>query len=199
MPSNEYAPRGAALIFSAPSGCGKTTIINSLRQANPQLGFSISATSRAPRPGEQNGREYYFLTEQQFRERIARNDFLEWQEVYTGILYGTLRSEVQRLWCEGFTVLFDIDVKGALNVKRELGESALTVFIEPPSLPTLRARLEKRGTETPEAIARRLARAEEEMEYAPRFDARIINDTLPEAIREAQRTVENFLALRATR
>ena len=191
--------RGRLIIFSAPSGSGKSTLIRHLLQQGLPLRFSISATSRPPRGEEQDGREYYFLSPDEFRRRIAAGDFLEYEEVYSDRFYGTLRSEVQRLWREGFTVLFDIDVKGALNVKRELGESALTVFIEPPSLPTLRARLEKRGTETPEAIARRLARAEEEMGYAPRFDARIINDTLPEAIREAQRTIENFLALRATR
>lgn len=187
--------KGAAFIFSAPSGCGKTTIINRLRAKNPQLGFSVSATSRAPRAGEKNGREYYFLSQQEFHERIAQGDFLEWQEVYSGTLYGTLREEVQRMWCNNMVVLFDIDVKGALNVKRELGDAALTIFIAPPSLDVLRERLENRGTESPESIKKRLARAEEEIGYAPRFDITIVNDVLDVAVEEAQRAIQPFLAL----
>ncbi len=185
---------GTALIFSAPSGCGKTTIINRLRVKNPQLGFSVSATSRAPRAGEENGREYYFLSQREFRERIAQGDFLEWQEVYSGTLYGTLREEVQRMWRNNMVVLFDIDVKGALNVKRELGDAALTIFIAPPSLDVLRDRLENRGTESPESIKNRLARAEEEIGYASRFDITIVNDVLDVAVEEAQRAIQPFLA-----
>lgn len=185
---------GTALIFSAPSGCGKTTIINRLRVKNPQLGFSVSATSRAPRAGEENGREYYFLSQREFRERIAQGDFLEWQEVYSGTLYGTLREEVQRMWRNNMVVLFDIDVKGALNVKRELGDAALTIFIAPPSLDVLRERLENRGTESPESIKKRLARAEEEIGYASRFDITIVNDVLDVAVEEAQRAIQPFLA-----
>lgn len=187
--------KGAALIFSAPSGCGKTTIINRLRAKNPQLGFSVSATSRAPRAGEKNGREYYFLSQQEFHERIAQGDFLEWQEVYSGTLYGTLREEVQRMWRTNMVVLFDIDVKGALNVKRELGDAALTIFIAPPSLDVLRERLENRGTESPESIKKRLARAEEEIGYASRFDITIVNDVLDVAVEEAQSAIQPFLAL----
>lgn len=187
--------KGAALIFSAPSGCGKTTIINRLRAKNPQLGFSVSATSRAPRAGEENGREYYFLSQQEFRERIAQGDFLEWQEVYSGTLYGTLREEVQRMWRNNMVVLFDIDVKGAFNVKRELGDAALTIFIAPPSLDVLRERLENRGTESPESIKKRLARAEEEIGYASRFDITIVNDVLDDAVEEAQRAIQPFLSL----
>lgn len=196
MASQQQDPRGAALIFSAPSGCGKTTIINRLREVFPQLGFSVSATSRSPRAGEQHGREYYFLTHQQFREAIGNGEFLEWQEVYAGSFYGTLRSEVQRMWRDGRVVLFDIDVKGALNLKQALGEAALTIFIAPPSLPVLRERLEGRATEAPEVIAKRLARAEEEMGYAERFDAVIVNDLLDQAVAQARQTVENFLASR---
>lgn len=195
MPSCKELTKGAALIFSAPSGCGKTTIINRLRAKNPQLGFSVSATSRAPRAGEENGREYYFLSQQEFHERIAQGDFLEWQEVYSGTLYGTLREEVQRMWRNNMVVLFDIDVKGALNVKRELGDAALTIFIAPPSLDVLRERLENRGTESPESIKKRLARAEEEIGYASRFDITIVNDVLDEAVDEAQRAIQPFLGL----
>lgn len=193
-PCNDLT-KGAALIFSAPSGCGKTTIINRLRAKNPQLGFSVSATSRAPRAGEKNGREYYFLSQQEFHERIAQGDFLEWQEVYSGTLYGTLREEVQRMWRNNMVVLFDIDVKGALNVKRELGDAALTIFIAPPSLDVLRERLENRGTESPESIKKRLARAEEEIGYASRFDITIVNDVLDVVVEEAQRAIQPFLAL----
>ena len=175
MASCKELTNGTALIFSAPSGCGKTTIINRLRVKNPQLGFSVSATSRAPRAGEENGREYYFLSQQEFRERIAQGDFLEWQEVYSGTLYGTLREE-------------------ALNVKRELGDAALTIFIAPPSLDVLRERLENRGTESPESIKKRLARAEEEIGYASRFDITIVNDVLDIAVEEAQRAIHPFLA-----
>lgn len=195
MPSCKELTKGAALIFSAPSGCGKTTIINRLRAKNPQLGFSVSATSRTPRAGEENGREYYFLSQQEFHERIAQGDFLEWQEVYSGTLYGTLREEVQRMWRNNMVVLFDIDVKGALNVKRELGDAALTIFIAPPSLDVLRERLENRGTESPESIKKRLARAEEEIGYASRFDITIVNDVLDEAVDEAQRAIQPFLGL----
>lgn len=195
MPSCKELTKGAALIFSAPSGCGKTTIINRLRAKNPQLGFSVSATSRTPRAGEENGREYYFLSQQEFHERIAQGDFLEWQEVYSGTLYGTLREEVQRMWRNNMVVLFDIDVKGALNVKRELGDAALTIFIAPPSLDVLRERLENRGTESPESIKKRLARAEEEIGYASRFDITIVNDVLDDAVEEAQRVIQPFLAL----
>lgn len=195
MASCKELTKGAALIFSAPSGCGKTTIINRLRAKNPQLGFSVSATSRAPRAGEENGREYYFLSQQEFRERIAQGDFLEWQEVYSGTLYGTLREEVQRMWRNNMVVLFDIDVKGALNVKRELGDAALTIFIAPPSLDVLRERLENRGTESPESIRKRLARAEEEIGYASRFDITIVNDVLDVAVEEAQRAIQPFLGL----
>lgn len=194
MANSQQSPRGAALIFSAPSGCGKTTIINRLREAFPQLGFSVSATSRAPRQGELHGREYYFLTQQQFREAIDKGDFLEWQEVYSGSLYGTLRSDVQRMWRNGQVVLFDIDVKGALNLKRELQGAALTIFIAPPSLRTLRERLERRGTDTPEVIEKRLAKAEEEVAYASRFDCTIVNNILDDAVAQVQRVVTDFLA-----
>lgn len=193
MANSQQASSGAALIFSAPSGCGKTTIINRLRDVFPQLGFSVSATSRIPRRGELHGREYYFFSPVQFQEAINRGDFLEWQEVYSGSLYGTLRAEVHRMWRHGQVVLFDIDVKGALNLKRELRDAALTIFIAPPSLGILKERLEGRGTETPEVIAKRLARAEEEMEYARLFDVTIVNDQLDLAVVAAKRAVAAFL------
>lgn len=196
MAASQRAEQGAALIFSAPSGSGKTTIINRLREIFPQLGFSVSATSRAPREGEQHGREYYFFSRQQMQETIERGDFLEWQEVYPGTIYGTLRADVERMWREGKVVLFDIDVKGALNVKRELQEAALTIFIAPPSLRVLEARLRGRGTDAPEVIAKRLARAEEEMGYAPRFDCTVVNDALDDAVERARRLVSDFLAKR---
>ena len=154
------------LIFSAPSGAGKSTIVNHLLEVFPSLEFSVSATSRAPRGDERNGREYYFLSAEEFASRVASGDFIEWEEVYSGSCYGTLKSELDRIWAEGHVVVFDIDVQGGLNIKKLFGEQALSVFIMPPSVDELRRRLEGRGTDTPEAIERRVAKAESEMAQA---------------------------------
>lgn len=181
------------LIFSAPSGAGKSTIVNHLLEVFPSLEFSVSATSRAPRGDERNGREYYFLSAEEFASRVASGDFIEWEEVYSGSCYGTLKSELDRIWAEGHVVVFDIDVQGGLNIKKLFGEQALSVFIMPPSVDELRRRLEGRGTDTPEAIERRVAKAESEMPQADRYDKIIVNDSLDTALAEAEDTVREFL------
>lgn len=170
------------IVFSAPSGCGKSTIISELRNRGVSFGFSISATSRKPRGAEQNGVEYYFLTPEQFRTKIAAGEFVEYEEVYTDQFYGTLKSEVERLLAEGTNVLFDIDVKGALNIKKFYGDKAVLIFIMPPSIEELSRRLHGRGTETEELIQKRLARAEYELSFAPQFDFQVINDRLEDAV-----------------
>ena len=184
---------GRIIVFSAPSGSGKSTIINHLMQKIPNLHFSVSATSRAPRGQEQNGKEYFFLTPEQFRERIKENAFLEYEEVYHDKFYGTLKSEVERQLKNGENVVLDIDVKGALNVKRIYGKKALLVFIQPPSVETLRQRLEKRGTDSPEVIEDRIKKAEYELSFSNDFDIIITNDQLEIAVRQAIETVCNFL------
>lgn len=187
--------QGKLIIFSAPSGSGKSTIINKLMSEYGLRGrFSISATSRKPRGSEQDGVEYYFLTEEDFRRRISEGDFLEYEEVYPGCFYGTLRSEVDRTLAQGENVILDIDVQGGLNVKKIYGDRALTLFIQPPSIERLRERLERRGTDAPEVIERRLAKAETELSYAPKYDAVVVNDDLEEACRDAARVIEDFLS-----
>lgn len=187
--------QGKLIIFSAPSGSGKSTIINKLMSEYGLRGrFSISATSRKPRGSEQDGVEYYFLTEEDFRKRISEGDFLEYEEVYPGCFYGTLRSEVDRTLDRGENVILDIDVQGGLNVKKIYGDRALTLFIQPPSIERLRERLERRGTDAPEVIERRLAKAETELSFAPKYDAVIVNDDLEEACQAAARTIEDFLS-----
>ena len=181
------------LIFSAPSGAGKSTIVNHLLEVFPSLEFSVSATSRAPRGDERNGREYYFLSAEEFASRVASGDFIEWEEVYSGSCYGTLKSELDRIWAEGHVVVFDIDVQGGLNIKKLFGERALSVFIMPPSVDELRRRLEGRGTDTPEDIERRVAKAESEMAQADRYDKIIVNDSLDTALSEAEDTVREFI------
>lgn len=181
------------LIFSAPSGAGKSTIVNHLLKVFPSLEFSVSATSRAPRGEERDGREYYFLSAGEFASRVASGDFIEWEEVYSGSCYGTLKSELDRIWAEGHVVVFDIDVRGGLNVKRLLGSQALSVFIMPPSVEELRRRLYGRGTDTPEAIERRVAKAESEMAQADSYDRVIVNDSLDAALAEAEAVVREFL------
>lgn len=186
--------QGKLIIFSAPSGSGKSTIINKLMSEYGLQGrFSISATSRKPRGSEQDGVEYYFLTEEDFRRRISEGDFLEYEEVYPGCFYGTLRSEVDRTLAQGENVILDIDVQGGLNVKKIYGDRALTLFIQPPSIERLRERLERRGTDAPEVIERRLAKAETELSFAPKYDAVVVNDDLEEACQSAARVVEDFL------
>ena len=166
---------GKLIIFSAPSGAGKSTIINYLLQQSLRLRFSISATSRAPRGTEQNGVEYYFLTPEEFKARIAKGDFLEYEEVYTDKFYGTLKSEVERILDEGDNVIFDVDVVGGCNIKHYYGERALSVFIQPPSIEELRKRLVGRGTDTPEVIESRIAKAEYELSFADKFDTIYLN------------------------
>lgn len=186
--------QGKLIIFSAPSGSGKSTIINKLMSEYGLRGrFSISATSRKPRGNERDGVEYYFLSEEDFRKRIGEGDFLEYEEVYPGCFYGTLRSEVDRTLAQGENVILDIDVQGGLNVKKIYGDRALTLFIQPPSIERLRERLERRGTDAPEVIERRLAKAETELSFAPKYDAIVVNDDLEEACQAAARAIEDFL------
>ena len=185
---------GKLIIFSAPSGSGKSTIINYLLQQSLRLRFSISATSRAPRGTEQNGVEYYFLTPEEFKARIAKGDFLEYEEVYTDKFYGTLKSEVERILNEGDNVIFDVDVVGGCNIKRFYGDRALSVFIQPPSIEELRKRLIGRGTDTPEVIESRIAKAEYELGFADKFDTVVINDDLETAKAKALQVIQDFLA-----
>lgn len=181
------------LIFSAPSGAGKSTIVNYLLQQHPDLEFSISATSRKPRGTEQNGVAYYFLSEADFRQKIANNEFVEYEEVYQGCFYGTLQSEIKRISEKGHHVVFDVDVVGGLNLKRIFGEEALAVFIAPPTINELQRRLIGRATDTPEMIAKRVAKASYEMTYAPKFDKIIVNDNLENAKAEAEKMLLQFL------
>ena len=183
------------IIFSAPSGAGKSTIVNHLLGLHPELEFSISATSRAPRGQEQHGVEYYFFTADEFRGMIAEDKFVEYEEVYAGSFYGTLRSEVERIWAKGHVIIFDIDVQGGVNLKRIFGEQAFSVFIQAPSVEILRERLINRNTDTPEAIEKRVAKAASEMEFAAgKFDYTLINDDLQTALKEAERVVGKFLS-----
>lgn len=185
---------GKIIVLAAPSGCGKSTIINALvKGGDLNLGFSVSATTRAPRDGEADGVHYHFLSEEEFRRRIAAGGFVEYEEVYPGRFYGTLRSEIDRLTGEGFNVILDLDVNGALNVKKMYGKQAMTVFIEPPSVEELRRRLESRGSESPEAIDTRIARAEYEISRAPEFDSRIVNDKLDEAVGRTHDLILSFI------
>src|SRR5574344_335800 len=181
------------IIFSAPSGAGKSTIVGHLLEKFPYLEFSISATSRAPRGAEQNGKEYYFISADEFRRRIAAGELVEYQEVYPGSFYGTLKSEVERIWKKGHTIVFDIDVKGGVNLKRIFGDKALSVFIKPPSIQELERRLIGRGTDSTEAIAKRVGKAAEELTYEDRFDRVLINDNLEVAFKEASDIVEDFI------
>ena len=183
------------VIFSAPSGAGKSTIVNHLLGIHPELEFSISATSRAPRGQEEHGKEYYFFSADDFRQMIAEDKFVEYEEVYAGSFYGTLRSEVERIWAKGHAIVFDIDVQGGVNLKRIFGDQALSVFIQAPSVEVLRERLVGRGTDTEEAIERRVAKAASEMEFAAgKFDYVLINDDLATAKTEAERIITEFLS-----
>lgn len=184
---------GKLIIFSAPSGSGKSTIINHLLTEGLRLRFSISATSRAPRGTERHGVEYYFLSPEEFRRRIADGEFLEYEEVYPDKFYGTLRSEVERILGEGDHVIFDVDVVGGCNIKKQYGDRALSIFVQPPSVGELRRRLEGRGTDAPEVIESRIAKAEYELSFAERFDVIIINDRLEQAQAEVVEVVRNFL------
>ncbi len=183
-----------AVIFSAPSGSGKSTIVSHILKLHPELEFSVSAASRAPRGTEKNGVEYWFISADEFRRRIADGDFVEYEEVYSGSFYGTLKSEVERIWDSGHALIFDVDVKGGVNLKKYFGDRALALFIQAPSVEELRRRLVGRATDSPEAIERRLAKAAEEMTYADRFDHIIVNDDLQTAYADAERLVGDFLA-----
>ncbi len=181
------------LIVSAPSGGGKSTIVGHLLKTFNCFDFSVSATSRAPRGAEVHGKEYFFLSEAEFKSMVSAGEFVEHEEVYPGLFYGTLKSEVERIWGNGKIILFDIDVMGGMNLKKLYGDKALSLFIAPPSLETLRERLVKRGTDTPEAIEKRVAKAEKEMLYSGNFDKILINDDLQTALNEVEIIIrENF-------
>ena len=188
---------GKLILFSAPSGSGKSTIINYLMQQGLGLHFSISATSRPPRGQERNGVEYFFLSPEEFRERIARNEFLEYVEVYEGRFYGTLKSQVDAQLSRGEHVVADVDVVGAGRIKAVYGDRALAVFVQPPSVDELRRRLEGRGTDSPEVINDRIARAEYELTFAPQFDVVIVNDRLEQAQADALAAIRRFLQAEA--
>lgn len=181
------------IIFSAPSGSGKSTIINYLMQQGLNLHFSVSATSRPPRGAEQNGVEYYFLTPEDFKQRIAQGEFLEYEEVYKDRFYGTLKSQVDAQLAKGENVVCDVDVLGGQNIKKHYGQRALSLFIQPPSIEALRQRLEGRGTDSPEVINDRIARAEFELSFADKFDHVVVNDDLQQAQAEALALIQNFL------
>lgn len=183
------------IIVSAPSGSGKSTIVNWLMKEHPELhlNFSISCTSRAPRGTEKNGVEYFFLTPEEFKEKIQHNEFLEYEEVYENRFYGTLKQQVENQRETGQNVVFDVDVKGGVNIKKYYGDDAMSLFIQPPSVEELRRRLEHRGTDTPEAIEERLAKAAYEMTFAPQFDHVVVNDDLESAKQETLKLVQDFL------
>lgn len=185
--------KGKLVIFTAPSGAGKTTIVRHLLTKVDDLAFSVSATSRAKRDHEQDGLHYYFLSPVEFRRKIDQGDFLEWEEVYPGQYYGTLKSEIERLWEEGKHIIFDIDVKGAVNIKLNYPEESLAVFVKPPSAEVLFERLQNRGTETPESYRKRVKRATLELSYEDKFDIALLNDKLDVALTEAEKIVTDFL------
>jgi guanylate kinase len=189
-------PTGKCVIFSAPSGAGKTTIVQHLlQQQDLGLEFSVSACSREPRGRETDGKDYYFLGVEGFKKKIDAGEFLEWEEVYTNNFYGTLKSELERIWNNGKTVIFDVDVVGGLNLKKIIGEHALAIFVQPPSYETLVQRLTDRSTENEEKIAMRLSKAKHELSHADRFDYILLNDNLDNACKEARTVVERFLTL----
>lgn len=185
--------RGKLFIFSAPSGSGKTTLVHHLLNQNLPLGFSISATSRQPRGEEVDGKDYYFYSEVDFRKKIDENAFVEFEEVYPGTFYGTLRSEIERLWAEGKHVLFDIDVVGGLNIKAQFPEETLSIFVQPPSLEELEKRLRSRGTETEDKIQQRLDKSAKELVYAQDFDTILVNDNLSTAKQDVVRIIKQFM------
>lgn len=184
---------GKIIIITAPSGSGKTTLVRRLLQACPQLAFSVSACTRSPRPGEEHGKDYYFYSEEQFRKLIEEDAFVEWEMVYTGKYYGTLRSELTRIWGSGHLPLVDIDVKGALAIQEAYPDHSLTLFIQAPSLSVLRDRLAMRGTETQQSLEERLSKATFELSFAPQFDRIIINDDIDAATTELIEVIGQFL------
>lgn len=186
---------GKLIIFSAPSGSGKTTIVRRLMEDMEGLEFSISATSRQPRGEEKHGKDYYFLSLEEFEKLIDEDAFVEWEEVYAGTKYGTLKSEMERIWSEGHTILFDVDVKGGVRLKNIFGGKALSIFVMPPSIEELRKRLVGRATDSPEKIEQRIAKAGEELCYADRFDLCVVNDDLQEAVAQVEKAVAQFIEL----
>lgn len=185
--------KGKLIIFSAPSGSGKTTIVHHLLKKNFNLEFSISATSRAARGQEIHGKDYYFLSNDEFKSRAENNEFLEWEEVYPGCCYGTLRSEVERITSQGKNVIFDVDVVGGSNIKQQFGDEALAIFVQPPSIEELERRLVARSTDAPEVIKKRVEKAAFELTFREKFDKIIVNDVLEDAFAEAEDTLATFL------
>lgn len=186
--------KNKVVIFCAPSGGGKSTIVKHIMELHPEMEFSISAASRAPRGKEKNGVEYYFISADEFRRRIAADDFVEYEEVYEGNFYGTLKAEVQRIWDAGHPIIFDVDVKGGVNLKKYFRDNALAIFVTAPDMKTLEKRLRGRGTDSEDAILTRLAKAQSEIEYARgKFDHYLVNDDLQTAFAEAEKTVGDFL------
>ena len=184
---------GKLVIFSAPSGSGKTTIVRELLKRFDCFEFSISATSRQPRGKEQHAIDYYFMTNEEFRERVERDEFVEWEEVYAGTCYGTLKSEMERIWAKGKVIIFDVDVMGGINLKRLFGDDACSVFIMPPSMEELERRLRGRGTDAEDVIMKRIAKAEFEISKASEFDYTVVNDVLEDAVNETAAIISNFL------
>jgi guanylate kinase len=184
---------GKLIIFSAPSGSGKTTVVKYLLNSIPELAFSISATTRHKRPGEIDGRDYYFLSPEEFRKKIDNGEFLEYEEVYNGLYYGTLRSEIERLWDGGHHVVFDVDVEGGLNIKKQFGDRALAVFLRPPGMQVLMARLKARDTEVEHHLQERIDKALHELKYEDQFDVVIINNILEDTFSQSEEVVRNFI------
>jgi guanylate kinase len=185
-------PKGKAVIFSAPSGAGKTTIVRALLNHGLPLEFSVSACSREPRERERHGKDYYFMTAEAFKLEIEKGSFVEWEEVYPGQFYGTLKSEIERVWASDKAVIFDVDVHGGLSIKKILGDNALAIFVEPPSVQVLETRLRGRSTETEHKIRVRMKKAQTELQLKSRFDHVLLNDDLGKAIAEAQKIIEEF-------
>lgn len=181
------------IIFSAPSGSGKTTVVNHLLSVIPELGFSVSATTRKPRPHETDGKEYYFLDIADFKSKIEQSAFLEYEEVYSGIYYGTLKSEIERLWAEKKTVIFDVDVAGGVHIKEKFGDNALSIFLRPPSLEILMDRLRKRSTEVEHQLQMRIDKAKHELKFEDRYDLVLVNDKLEETLKQAEQIVREFI------
>ncbi|HEY4798350.1 MAG TPA: guanylate kinase [Bacteroidia bacterium] len=187
--------QGKLIIFSAPSGAGKTTIVHHvMEKLSDQMEFSISACTRAKRPNEIEGKDYHFISTEEFKQKIKHHEFVEWEEVYTGQFYGTLKSEIERIWNAGKNVIFDLDVQGGINLKREYGRRALAIFVMPPSIEILELRLRQRQTETAESLAKRVDKAKHEIEVAGQFDKIIVNEYLDKACTEAEKLVREFLS-----
>jgi guanylate kinase len=184
---------GKLIIVCAPSGAGKTTIVRHILENVPGIEFSVSATNRKQRPNEVNGVDYYFISTEEFTQKIASDDFLEWEEVYEGMFYGTLKSELSRIWKEGKTVIFDVDVVGGIHLKQIMGEKALSIFIQPPSMEELKRRLTSRNTDSIDKINMRLSKAEQEIEQAKDFDVIVVNDQLDAAIQTVHSAITSFM------